>query len=58
MTIMAMGLAILRCGGYGSSMQANRGTAIVIINAQSGRFLARSASQCHSMEATAIKLFG
>ena len=36
MTIVAMGLAIVGCGGYGSSTQANRGTATVIINAQSG----------------------
>jgi hypothetical protein len=58
MTIMAMGLAILRCGGYGSSMQANRGTAIVIINAQSGAISCTTSVTCHSMEATAIKLFG
>jgi uncharacterized protein (TIGR03118 family) len=36
MTIVAMGLAIAGCGGYGSSAQANHGTATVIINAQSG----------------------
>jgi Bacterial Ig-like domain (group 3) len=34
-TIAAMGLAIVGCG-YGSSTQANRGTATVIVNAQSG----------------------
>jgi uncharacterized protein (TIGR03118 family) len=36
MTIVAMGLAIVGCGGSGSSPQANHGTATVIINAQSG----------------------
>jgi uncharacterized protein (TIGR03118 family) len=36
MTIVAMGLAMVGCGGYGSSAQANHGTATVIINAKSG----------------------
>jgi hypothetical protein len=36
LTIVAMGLAIGGCGGYGSRTQANRGTATVMITAQSG----------------------
>jgi hypothetical protein len=36
MIIAATGLAIVGCGGYGSGTQANRGTATVTINAQSG----------------------
>jgi hypothetical protein len=36
LTIVAMGLAIGGCGGYGSRAQANRGTATVMITAQSG----------------------
>jgi uncharacterized protein (TIGR03118 family) len=36
MTIVAMGLTIAGCGGYGNGTQANRGTATVIITAQSG----------------------
>ena len=34
--IVALGLAIGGCGGYGSSSQANRGTASVKVTAQSG----------------------
>src|SRR6266566_2926602 len=34
--IVALGLAIGGCGGYGSSSQANRGTASVRVTAQSG----------------------
>lgn len=36
MAIVAMGLAIGGCGGYGSTTRANRGTATVMITAQSG----------------------
>ena len=36
MAIVAMGLAIAGCGGYSSSKQANRGTATVLVTAQSG----------------------
>ena len=34
--IVALGLAIAGCGGYGSGAQANRGTASIIVIAQSG----------------------
>jgi len=33
---VAMALAIAGCGGYSSSKQANRGTATVLVTAQSG----------------------
>src|SRR6266478_1888457 len=36
LTIVALGLAIGGCGGYGSSTQPNRGTASIMITAQSG----------------------
>ena len=36
MAIVAMALAIAGCGGYSSSKQANRGTATVLVTAQSG----------------------
>src|SRR6266403_1526695 len=34
--IVALGLAIVGCGGYGSSTQPNRGTASIMVTAQSG----------------------
>jgi Big-like domain-containing protein len=34
--IVAAGLAIAGCGGYGGSTQANRGTASIVVTAQSG----------------------
>jgi uncharacterized protein (TIGR03118 family) len=34
--IVAMGLVIGGCGGYGSSTQPNRGTALIMVTAQSG----------------------
>ncbi len=36
LTIVALGLAIGGCGGYGGSTQPNRGTASIMITAQSG----------------------
>jgi len=36
LTIVALGLAIGGCGGYGGSTQPNRGTASIVITAQSG----------------------
>jgi len=36
LAIVALGLAIGGCGGYGSSTQANRGTASISVTAQSG----------------------
>lgn len=36
LTIVGLGLAIGGCGGYGSSTQPNRGTASVVVTAQSG----------------------
>jgi hypothetical protein len=34
--IVALGLAVVGCGGYGSSTQPNRGTASIMVTAQSG----------------------
>jgi hypothetical protein len=34
--IVAVGLAIAGCGGYGGNAQANRGTASIMVTAQSG----------------------
>jgi hypothetical protein len=36
LAIVALGLAIGGCGGYGGSTQPNRGTASVLVTAQSG----------------------
>jgi len=36
LAIIALGLAIGGCGGYGSSTQPNRGTASIMVTAQSG----------------------
>jgi hypothetical protein len=35
-TIVALGLAMGGCGGYGSSTQPNRGTASIMVTAHSG----------------------
>jgi hypothetical protein len=36
MTIVALSLALAGCGGYGGGMQPNRGTASIMVTAQSG----------------------